>query len=408
MKRFDETSILLIEDDDADAQSVQQLLCINPKVHLTWATSLAEGSQHSESSRFDVIITDLGLPDSKDVNVVEVLTRIWPNTPIIVLTGCHMKSLGRFAIHSGAQDYLEKGDLTRGTLAASMSYSMERQSLLQEIKQTCDELSYSNAQLKSAQSRLVQNEKLATIGQLAAGVAHEINNPLSFAKSNLGSLTKYVKNVSTFIELQSQVLKPAADSEITKCQSDLKIDYILEDCPKLLQESLEGLERIQEIISNLKLFSNEGVSKPTPTDINACLNSTVQVALKNLQDKADIQFDLEKLPNVLCIPQQINQVFMNILLNAAQSIQEYGTITIKTWYDTAVHIRISDSGEGIQTEHLSHIFEPFYTSKQTGEGTGLGLSISHDIIQKHNGTIMVDTTLGLGTQFTITLPVHDS
>ncbi|OEU73614.1 MAG: hypothetical protein BA874_08515 [Desulfuromonadales bacterium C00003068] len=408
MKRFDETSILFIEDDDADAQSVQQLLCINPKIHLTWVTSLAEGTQHSESSSFDLIITDLGLPDSKDVNVVEVLTRIWPTTPIIVLTGCHMKSLGRFAIHSGAQDYLEKGDLTRSTLAASMSYAMERHSLLQEIKQTCDELSYSNAQLKSAQSRLVQNEKLATIGHLAAGVAHEINNPLSFAKSNLGSLTKYVKNMSTFIDLQSQVVKSATDLEISKHQSNLKIDYILDDCPKLLQETIEGLERIQEIISNLKLFSREEVTKPSPTDINSCLGSTIQVALKNLQDKAEIKYDLAELPPVLCIPQQINQVFMNILLNAAQSIQGYGTITIKTWYDTAVNIRISDSGEGIPTEHLSHIFEPFYTLKQTGEGTGLGLSISHDIIQKHNGTIMVDTTVGLGTQFTITLPVQDS
>lgn len=408
MKRFDETSILLIEDDNVDAQSVQQILCINSKIHLTWATSLTEGAQYSESRNFDVIITDLGLPDSKDVNVVEVLTRLWPNTPIIVLTGCQMKSLGRFAIHSGAQDYLEKGNLTSNMLAASMSYSLERHSLLQEIKQTCDELSYSNTQLKSAQSRLVQNEKLATIGQLAAGVAHEINNPLSFAKSNLGALTKYVKNISTFIELQSQVLKSTTGSEISKHQSDLKIDYILDDCPKLLEESIEGLERIQEIISNLKLFSNDGVSKPIPTDINSCLNNTVQVTLKNLQNKAEIEFDLEELPKVLCIPQQINQVFMNILLNAAQSIQGHGIIRITTWYDTAVNISISDSGTGIQAEHLSHIFEPFYTTKNTGEGTGLGLSISHGIIQKHNGTIMVNTTLGQGSQFTITLPAYNS
>lgn len=402
MKRFDETKILLIEDDPADAKLVQDLLNSNSNIHLEWVTSLTQSAEYRHCDDFDVIITDLGLPDSKDVNVVEVVSRTWPTTPIIVLTGCHMKSLGRFAIHSGAQDYLEKTDLTSCTLAASMSYAMERQSLLQKIKMTCDELELSNAQLKSAQSRLVQNEKLATIGQLAAGVAHEINNPLSFVKSNLGTLNKYLKNLSNFIEVQSQS-QPSDD--VSKSRSQLKVDYIIDDCPTLLQESIEGLERIQEIVQNLKVFSNSGVETAGPTDINSCLTSTVEVAHTSLQDKAQVQYDLAEIPHVVCIPQQINQVFLNILLNAAQSIQDHGVITIKTWQDAGIHIRISDSGVGIAEENLTQIFEPFYTTKNADKNTGLGLSISHDIIQKHNGTIHVESILDQGSHFTITLPI---
>lgn len=263
--------------------------------------------------------------------------------------------------------------------------------------------------LKLAQAKVVQQEKMATIGQLAAGVAHEINNPTGFIMSNLGSLQKYAERLKTFIRLQSdalaglpeEVLQPIADQ-----RRMLKIDAITEDLGSLLRESLDGAERITKIVQDLKSFSRVDEPEMKRVDINAGIESTINIVWNELKYKASITKEYGPIPPIMCNAGQLNQVFMNLLVNAAHAIEKQGLITIRTWNEGGnVNVAISDTGCGIPPEQVGRIFEPFYTTKPVGQGTGLGLAIACDIVKKHNGTIEVVSEVGKGTTFTIRLPI---
>ncbi|MCE5271664.1 hypothetical protein LLH00_10320 [bacterium] len=276
--------------------------------------------------------------------------------------------------------------------------------------------------LKQAQSQLLQSEKLAGIGQLAAGVAHEINNPVGFIKSNLGTLGEYsstLKNLlRNFNSLQEAVKqgKCITDSEVSTLVAELEsvereedLAYILEDMDALIAESSDGAQRVKEIVQNLKSFARLDESEQKEADINEGIEATLKVVWNEVKYKAKVVKKLQPLPLIRCYPGQLNQVFMNLLVNAAQSIQGKGTITIETENrDSGINIRISDTGSGIPKENLSRLFDPFFTTKPVGKGTGLGLSISYGIIKKHNGTIEVESQPGRGTSFTITLPICEA
>ncbi|MBU0909510.1 MAG: histidine kinase, partial [Proteobacteria bacterium] len=189
----------------------------------------------------------------------------------------------------------------------------------------------------------------------------------------------------------------------------LKIDHIREDIPELMHESLDGTNRVKAIVQNLKSFASLDEEKVKPSDINACLESTIQIVWSELKDKATLHRDYGNLPLVLCNAQQLNQVFMNLMVNAAHSIAGRGEIGVRTWHDREwVNIAISDTGCGMSKEQISRIFEPFYTTRDVGHGTGLGLSISYDIVKGHNGAIKVVSQKGRGTTFTVTIPVKGS
>lgn len=266
--------------------------------------------------------------------------------------------------------------------------------------------------LQESQAHLLQREKMASIGQLAAGVAHEINNPMGFISSNLGTMSKYMERVGEFIAAQEKAVTGCCGDEtvvgeIADQRKKLKIDYILNDVGNLVRESLDGAERVRKIVQGLKSFSRVDQAEIQAADINECLESTINIVWNELKYKAEVKREYGELPKTVCNPQQLNQVFMNLLVNAAQAIEKKGTITVKTWADAGwLNVTVRDTGSGISKEKLPRIFEPFYTTKEVGKGTGLGLSIAYDIVVKnHKGTIEVQSEEGVGTLFTVKIPL---
>jgi two-component system NtrC family sensor kinase len=266
------------------------------------------------------------------------------------------------------------------------------------------ELEKAYAELKSAQSRILQQEKLASVGQLAAGIAHEINNPMGFIISNINTLNKYLAKIWRYVGTLEGVAAPGR--EIEEERKTLKIAFIREDTGSLIAESLEGAERVKKIVQDLKSFSRLDEAEYKFADINAGLESTINIVWNELKYKVSMVKQYGELPLTKCNPGQLNQVFMNILVNAAQAIETSGEIFLKTWSeDRKIYILISDTGCGMPHETMEKIFEPFYTTKDVGKGTGLGLSIAYDIVKKHNGDIRVESEIGRGTSFTIIIPV---
>ncbi len=286
-----------------------------------------------------------------------------------------------------------------------------------------EKLENTHKEVTQMQSQMVQNEKLASIGQLAAGVAHEMNTPVGFVASNFQTLENYVKKIRdlliTYGELIGQIetlgkteLRDKIEG-IGQFRDELQIDFILEDIQGLFDDSREGLERVTSIVQNLRDFSR--VDQPGSRDeynINKGIETTLVVARNEIKYNADVKTDFSEVPPIFCHSGQINQVFLNILMNAAQAIKSQerdgnGTIAIRTYAtETEVVCEISDDGPGIPSDKLSKIFDPFFTTKPAGKGTGLGLSVSYDIIiNKHNGEFFVESTVGEGTKFTIKLPI---
>ncbi len=277
-----------------------------------------------------------------------------------------------------------------------------------DINRSHKELALAHDTLKQSQAQILQQEKMASVGQLAAGVAHEINNPMGFIASNLSSLAKYLERLSEFIRaLEKKLPSDTPDEELAALRKKLKIDYILEDSQHLVAESLDGADRVKKIVQGLKNFSRIDQAERLPSDINECLDTTLNIIWNELKYKCEVKKEYGELPLTVCNPQQLNQMFMNLLVNAAQAIETRGEIRIKTWGDQDwIYTSISDTGSGIPQDKIKRIFEPFYTSKEVGKGTGLGLSIVYDIVVKnHHGDIQVESVEGQGTTFTVKIPV---
>jgi two-component system NtrC family sensor kinase len=273
-------------------------------------------------------------------------------------------------------------------------------------------------ELKDTQALIIQQEKMASIGQLAAGVAHEINNPVGFISSNLMTLSEYLRDFFALVKdcrTLTAGLKAdhpqlgSIDSQLKRIEereSAMDLPFVMDDTPKLLEECREGTNRIKKIVQDLKDFAHPGKQEVVYADINKNLESTLNIVWNELKYKAKVKKVYGDLPEVRCYPQQLNQVFMNLLVNAGQAIQKDGEITITTQArDGHVEIRISDTGTGIPEENLSRIFDPFFTTKEVGKGTGLGLNVAYNIVKKHKGSIQVESTVGKGTTFTVRLPL---
>jgi len=283
-----------------------------------------------------------------------------------------------------------------------------------EFLRVNEDLRKASIELQQAQTSAFQQEKMASIGQLAAGVAHEINNPMGFISSNLSTMGKYLQKIIAFETTMIEAVQRSGDQETIALLKDvrakMKIDIILNDLHKLLEESQDGAQRVRCIVRDLKSFSHQDETQCRPFSINDCLDSTLNMARNEIKYVADVELDYDpELPLLNCYPQKLNQVFMNLLINAAHAIDGHGTIRVRTSIDDGdIVVAISDTGKGIAPENLTRIFEPFFTTKEVGKGTGLGLSISYDIIKKHGGVITAESTVGAGTTFTVRLPLnHD-
>jgi len=286
----------------------------------------------------------------------------------------------------------------------------QRKARQAELQQRHDELQAAHRRLAGAQEQLLQSEKMASIGLLAAGVAHEINNPIGYVHSNLGTLQEYVGALFALIEHQDAALQSVADDirgEIRAQRERLDIDFILGDLPKLLAESREGIERVTKIVQDLKEFSYVGRGDAMrPSDLHKGLESTLNIVWNDLKYKVRVEKHYGNLPLVECHLSEINQVLVNLLINAGQAIENRGTIVIATGAeDGEAWISIADSGCGIPADALPRIFDPFYTSKPIGRGTGLGLAIAYSIVSKHHGRIEAQSEPGVGSTFRVVLPV---
>jgi signal transduction histidine kinase len=262
--------------------------------------------------------------------------------------------------------------------------------------------------LEEAQDQLLQSERMASIGQLAAGVAHEINNPVGFVNSNLSSMQRYVTDLLHMLatyEKVEQELPEASQQMIAQVKQDIDMHFLRDDVNDLLVESLDGLKRVTRIVQDLKAFSHVDEVERQWADLENGLESTMRVAWNELKYKAEVVKEFTGIPMLECYPFQLNQVFMNLLVNAAQAIGERGKITVRTGHDEEhVWVEIQDTGCGIKPENLTRIFDPFYTTKPVGKGTGLGLSLAYGIVKKHEGVIEVHSELGVGTTFRVVLP----
>lgn len=308
------------------------------------------------------------------------------------------------------------------SLKAPLEGSRETRQMAMALNETAEQLAVTlvsrdrlDAALNSLtamQSQIFQSEKLASIGQLAAGVAHEINNPMGFINSNLATLKKYTGRMAEFIELLSENILSNGNDETTKYVADkrrlMKIDRILTDSLTLIEESIEGAERVKRIVQDLKSFSRIDQTDCVLINLNEALDTTINIAWNEIKYVATLNREYGDIPLVKCFPQQLNQVFLNLLVNAAHAIGEnQGTITVRTWSESEyVFVSVADNGSGIPEEIRQRIFEPFFTTKEVGKGTGLGLSISYDIIRKHGGEITIESEVGSGTSFIVKLLVE--
>ncbi|MEW5903340.1 MAG: ATP-binding protein [Pseudomonadota bacterium] len=288
----------------------------------------------------------------------------------------------------------------------------------QQMRANTAELEQAYAQLKSSQMALVQSEKMASLGQMVAGIAHEINTPLGYVRNNVAIGQELFASLPAMIAayqaLFDKLLDGQADEQeiaalmqsVAAMRSDETTQAMLGEMSALMDDTLYGLGQISELVLNLKDFSRMDAAANDLADLNQCIESALNIGRNVLKNKVEVVKELGALPEIMCAPSQLNQVFLNLFTNAAQAMETQGTLHIKSWHEgDAIQVSVSDNGKGIPADILGRIFDPFFTTKPVGQGTGLGLAITHQILSQHGGSIRAESTVGEGTCFLITLPV---
>lgn len=388
--------VLIVDDDEDDYIIIRDLFSEieEQRFRIEWVSEFDQAVEIMKKEDFDVFLVDYYLGKNNGLELLKYAEEHGINNPFILLTGLGDREIDIKAMKSGASDYLIKGEIDHILLERSIRYSIQRKQSQERLKET--------------HTKLVHSEKLAGIGQLAAGIAHEINNPLGYIMSNFVTLKKYVEVFKKIIELSRSQLPR---EEIQKREEEMKLDFILGDIDQLIEENQNGLTRIKEIVQNLKDFAHiDSVSKIVEADINRAIQNTLTVARNEIKYVAVVKTELGAISPVYCNASEINQVLLNIIINAAHAIkakggEEQGILSIKTYENgDSVNIEVVDNGVGISKDHLQKIFDPFFTTKTVGKGTGLGLNIAYDIVvNKHGGEILVDSEVGKGTKMTIRL-----
>jgi two-component system NtrC family sensor kinase len=403
---------VLIAEDEAVSRHLLQAYLQQWGHEVVAAADGAAAWRLSQEQDFPLVLSDWVMPEMDGLELIRHIRARASGAYvyIILLTARAQKQDVIEGLEAGANDFVTK-PFDRGELRVRVRAG-ER---IIELEQA---LAAQNRVLREAQAALVQTEKLASLGQLAAGMAHEINNPISYVANNLAVLRRDVPAILQLLDKyrdgreQLRSVAPEIVALAERREEDIDLPYIRECLPRLFERSLDGLARVRDIVKNLRDFARLDEADFQDTDLNAALEATLEITRHEIKKKAlELRTHFAELPPVWCQPGKINQVFLNILMNAIQASASGGRVEVSTRPDEsnptgAVVIEVRDTGCGIKAEHLPHIFDPFFTTKPVGQGTGLGLSVSYGIIRDHGGRIEVESELGRGALFRIRLPVR--
>jgi len=412
-------SILIVDDNSVNRHVLAYILRDSYPL-IEQAEDGDECLSKLQGQNFDLLLLDLNMPKKSGFEVLSELNLhpLAHKPAIIVVSADNKPATISRALKLGASDYVTtpfNRDELLARVKTHLALRMREQDLEERVAERTRELEQSNLQLQKTQNQLLQAEKMASLGQLAAGVAHEINNPIGYIKSNLGSLRDYVTDLIRLIGIYQQtevfIDDAAARKQLAAQQKTMNLPFLKDDIKLLIEDSLTGARRVKQIVSDLKVFSHPEQKEWQLLDINDCIHSVLNIVHSEVKYKADVHLDEGlQLPEIQCITTQIYQVITNLLVNASQAIEEHGDIFICTQLapknSNIVEILIRDTGCGMSAEVKKSIFNPFFTTKPVGQGTGLGLSVSYGIIESHGGHIQVDSTEGEGTCFTLSLPIE--
>lgn len=406
--------VLIVDDEE----SVRNLFTeyLSQSYSCAKAADAQEALEFLSREPFALVLTDIQMPGLGGIELLRKITELYVDTAVIIVSGIDRTQRVIDAIRVGASDYIIK-PCELDVLAVRIELALERRTLLRnarkykrdlEIRNT--ELARRKAELERLQAQITQTEKMASLGQLAAGVAHELNNPAGFIYSNIDVLKNYVARLKRYLSaLDDTPLPPDTAARISELKKEIDYVNIVADLSSILSDCHIGAERIRDVVQNLRLFSRLDEADFKRVGLNEGIESAVRLlSLYYRNGRITLRQDYGEIPQVNCYAALLNQVWMNLLMNAAQAIGESaGEVRIKTRCEgETVIVSFSDTGSGIAPEHLKKIFDPFFTTKAVGEGTGLGLSISHSIIERHGGKIDVESIPGKGTTFTISIPVN--
>lgn len=405
--------VLIVDDEEPVRNLFASFL--SERYTCSTAANSEEALAHLTRESFALVLSDVIMPGLSGVELLREITTRFPDTAVVMISGVDRTQRVLDAVRLGAYDYLIK-PVDLDVLQTTVERAIERRNFLRDARTYKLDLERRNAELKQRkaelqrlQGQIVQSEKMASLGQLAAGVAHELNNPAGFIYGNMEILRECSQGLERLLEYYDGIQLSQEDAAQVQVIKD-EIDYknTVGDLTSIIADCHDGAERIRDVVQNLRLFSRLDEAEFKKVDIHEGIESTIRL-LARYYGSGSINLIREygTLPLVDCYAGQLNQVWMNLLVNAAQTINECGEVRIATRReDQMVIVTISDTGCGIAPEHLKNIFDPFFTTKLIGEGTGLGLSVTYSIIERHNGEIKVESKPGKGTTFTVSIPIN--
>ena len=405
---------ILIVDDSRTVRKVF-VKCLSNRYICAEASSYLEALEQLNASEFELVITDILMPGISGTELLRKIIEDYPDTAVIMVSGVNHPQRALDAVRLGAFDYLFK-PCEMNVLELTVERALERRNLLRNARQykldleaRNDELALGKAKLERLQAQIVHSEKMASLGQLAAGIAHELNNPVGFIYGNMDLLSQYIEDLIRLLYYYDQAILPETTAHgATSIKKEIGYQTLHEDLSSIITDTRDGAERIRNIVQNLRTFSRLDEAEFKKTDIHEGIDSTIRLLSRYFKaDNIKLVREYGELQPIDAFSSQLNQVWMNLLVNAAQAVSANGgEVRVKTeTTEASVIVSISDTGNGISDEHLARIFDPFFTTKPVGEGTGLGLSISFGIIERHNGTIEVKSQLNQGSTFIVTLPI---
>ena len=406
--------LLIVDDEEAVCTLFAQ--CLSKRYSCETAANAQEALEWLQRKPFALVITDIQMPGLGGIELLRKIIELYRDTAVIIVSGVDRTQRVIDAVRMGAYDYLVK-PCELDVLELCVDRALERRTLLRNARKYKDDLEKRNeelasrkAQLERVQAQLVHSEKMASLGQLAAGVAHELNNPAGFILGNMSALPDYVRRLEKLLAIYDSLTLSEEDAElVASANREIDHEHILSDLTSIARDSHEGAERIKGIVQNLRLFSRLDDAELKEVDVHEGIDSTVRLLSQYFTGtEITLHRQYADLPRITCYAGQLNQVWMNLLVNAAQAIGDAsGEVGIKTSRNgESIIVSVSDSGHGIAPEQLNRIFDPFFTTKPVGEGTGLGLSISHGIVTRHGGKLIVNSAVGVGTTFEVVLPVR--